>query len=342
MKQSHVVILSVVFILVIGLYFIQKRPHHVEPNELFEEVIPEFDIDSIDSIKVWTPKDKSGHPFHIVKKDHSYWIEVYEDGTSFLAPCQESRVKRLLESLRGLRGEERAKGEDHFDTFLIGDKNALHLELKSGDRVICHILVGKRGEAWGTSFVRKVDDDSVLIVRKNMLSLVEIWQERAAQNPSPTSWIDLGVIKDDSSEVEGVSYSTSDEVWSLTSSGNETSEKGKWLLVQDGAQISIDEDKAKEFLRSIFPLYAKSVRDPSKIKDFGLSSGENFGRFTIHYRTKGLKIIHIGKIDKEKKVGWIRDNRGVIFEVSSDLIHKIQTGPVLEKKEEASHSQEQN
>jgi len=339
MKQSYVIILLVLFALVSGLYYYQERPKHRDIKDLFTEIVPQFSLESVNEIKAWTKRDQ-GPPFCIKRQEDSYWIEVQEDNSTFLAPCQKGRVRRLLESLRGLRGEERAKGKAHFKTFSIGDSTSLNIVLKKGDSILSHILVGERGPSWDTSFVRKEGDDRVFLVEKNLLSLFDIWNETAKANPSPGSWIDLGVVKDGYQDVEGVSYSGAGEVWSLTRSSNVTSidhdkgsrKEGSWKLVRDGVEKGIQKDQAEDFLKAILPLYAKAVEPPGKAGQFGLGEGAQDKRFTIHFRSKGLKILHIGSISQKDKAGWIQDDRGVIFRVSEDLLKKIQRGPGSKKR----------
>lgn len=347
MNRNSLIAIIVLFCVVVGLYMFIQRPQKTTSSQVFSSIVPEFEVSSIDEIRIWTPSDESGRVFTLSRKDDSYWVEAYEDNDSFWAPCQDGRVKRLLESLRGLKGEERAAGKEFFPDFNISSRDALHFQLKGQGKTVAHILVGKRGASWGTCFVRKDGDDRVYIVQKNLFSLVDIWDEVAGKNPTAASWIELGIVKEGADAIQGVSYSSSKGVWSLelvsdnstTNGMNVTSSKdgvdGPWVLVKDGLRHEMDHDSAKKYLSSLFPLYAKQVRSPSRAHEFGLGPSDDYGRFTIHFKAKGLKIFHVGRLDEEKKSGWIRDDRGVIYEVAIDTANKIVSGPVslLEKDE---------
>ena len=361
MSRNTMIAIVILFCLVLGLYFFSKRPEKTSSNDVFSQVVPDFSVDSVDHVSVWI-KGKDVGPSLVLKKEGgTWWVSAQDGNETFFAPCQRGRVKRLLESLKGIRGEERAKGKDFFPTFNIGDDEALHFELKSGDHVVAHILVGKRGAQWGTSFIRLSGDNRVYIVQKNLLSLVDIWDERAKKNPSSKAWIELAVVEDGPESIQGLSYSTTDQVWSLeqasttkngangTSSSNATDKKegvkgdGGWVLIQNGAKKTISRDRAREYLNDLFPLYAKRVRSPERASQFGLGKSDNFGRLTIHFKAKGLKIFHIGRIDQEKKVGWIRDERGVIYELDADKVAKLKEGPQpgSAKNEKNAHEQEE-
>ncbi len=351
----------VLFCLVLGLYFFSKRPEKTSPSDVFSTVVPDFSVESVDEVTVWVNGEDAGPRLVLKKEDGKWWVSTQDGNETFFAPCEEGRVKRLLESLKGIKGEERARGKDFFPTFNIGDDEALHFELKSGDYVVAHVLVGKRGAQWGTSFVRLNGDDRVFIVQKNLLSLVEIWDEKAEKSPSSKSWIELAIVKDGPGSIEGISYTATGTAWSLeqvspqrtevkgtdnnVTNGEEIKKEKSWVLVQNGVRKKISKEDVRDFLNSLFPLYANGVRSPKLASRFGLGDGDEQGRLTLHFKAKGLKILHVGKVDKEKKVGWIRDERGVIYEVDGKKVEKLVNGPQKEgasaKEEKKAHEPEE-
>ncbi len=361
MKKSHIIVLTFLLLSLIGIYFYNKSPKQNAQPSIFTTIVPNFNIDEVDDIKVGIDGDKKDMPLHIIKKQGDFLIEVSgkEDADSgnaersqnslssstFFAPCNANKVKKFLSYLRGLKGEERAKGKAHFDTFNLADDTSLLMEATGGGKTVFSILVGKRGKEWNTSFIRIKGKDSIYIVRKNLLSLVDIWDEAPKKNPSYNQWIDLSVISETSEQIEAITYATAKEVWGVrlttpevaTVSNKVDDEQGsdknrdalqkKWIFTKDGMEKEIDPKDAISFLSSILPLYAEGVSNPKYLDKYGLSSKDTFARLTVHIKNKGIKLFHIGRIDEKKGYGWLRDKRGNIYKIKADTMKKLITGP---------------
>ncbi len=352
MKASHLSLLAVILICLVGIYLYQQRPKEVKPSEIYTRISPRISLDKLVGIKAWkasSAKEQESSAetsLNLTKKDHSWWVEVEREKVKFLAPAKLSRIKRLTTSLSELKGEKRASGAEILDTFSLKEDQALHLVLKSTGSILLNLLIGKRGPQWDSCFVRKEDSDHVYLVSKNLLSLFDIWDETAKACPEARPWVDLSVVTQGPMEIEGLSYSKGAKQWSLVTENTKTSPEGmqkskegekdkderekqevKWILIKNGKKKALAEKDVAAFLTRLFPLRALDVAPPQKASNYGLGAENDYGRFTIHLKSKGLKIIHTGRLDKKKDRGWIRDERGVIFEVSGNIISGISEGP---------------
>ncbi len=347
MKGKHIIILSIILISLIGIYFWQQRPVTVNEAPLFEKVLKGIDISRVDLVEVWSGQDSASSHLVLRKKEGKWFVKRQEDGSSFLAPAKEDRIERLLSSLANLKGETRARGEENMKTFALTEDKALHVTLKGGDKVIAHLIVGKRGPRWDSSFVRPLDSDKAYLASNNLLTLFDIWSEMPENSPNPRPWTNLSVIAEVGSEVEAISYEGPDKNWSLTShretadasnvtkSDNVTSGKSvktKWLFSLNGKEEKKDAAEVKKFLEKLLPLYGNDVLPPSRANEVGLGPGSRYARLTFHFGRKGIKMFHIGAIDEKKKVGWLRDENGTIYEVKSDWIEQIHS-PFSKKDE---------
>ncbi len=338
MKKSQLLFLGAVLIILAGLYFYQQHPATIDQEEIYTQLCPDVQLDDIDEIEVWTGTTEKAAPLHLKKREQAWWVELNEQGTTFSAPAKPERLKRLVGHLNSLHGEKRAEGAAILDTFYLKDDQAMHLVLKENDKEKLHLLVGKRGPEWDSCFVRKNKADTVYLASNNLLGLFDIWSEEPKQDPEARPWVDLMIISQGPSEVEGLSYARGTTEWSLVQGKQGDSEKEKraepasgkpekteaeWVLTLNGQEQIKGSEEIRKFLSGLFPLRAVDVAPPEKAQDAGLGPGDQYGRLTVHLKGKGIKILHIGRLDKETSKGWIRDQRGVLFQVEGKILDTI-------------------
>ena len=348
MKPQTLAILALLLAGLGAFYFYLQRPEKIDQNQLYTQIVPKLDVNDIVEINASGPPSdsKGGHPLALVKKDGRWLVQKREKNEPYWVPAKENKVKRLVSSLSGLTGEKRASSKDLLATFSLDKDHAMIITLKKKEGGKISIEVGKRGPQWNSSFVKLPGSNNVYLCSQNLLSLFDIWSETPTGNPEPGPWTDKTIIAEGPGEVEGVSYSRGTLEWSLVAQAGDERSKNregspaeqkkahdyqKFILNYNGESSPRTEEEARKILQSFLPLYADDVVNPASAADYGLGPGQQTGRLTIHLKGKGVKILHIGRVDEKSQKGWIRDDKGTIFEVASNIIKKIEN-PLEEDK----------
>ncbi len=339
MKKSYLIILGSVLLILAGIYFYQQRPVEVHDEDLYSKICPS--LKTVDELMVWAGKTKGAETLHIKKNGQGWWVDLTENGLTYPAPAKAQRVENLFRQISSLQGEIRAQGKDILDTFYLKDDQALHLVFKNCGQEQLHLLVGKRGPRWDSCFVRKNQNDTVYLVPRNLLGSLDIWDATPEKAPDKSPWVELAIINQGPAEIEGISYSRGSLEWSLVqnkqtasskeagSGTNATEQNAKnngetgWILTLNGRTLHKKDKDIQKLLSTLFPLRAEKIVPGDKAKETGLGPGDQYGRFTVHLKGRGMKILHVGAMDKEQSCGWIRDDRGVIFKLQGKIIETI-------------------
>jgi hypothetical protein len=344
MKQRYIVFLTLALIALAGVYFLQQRPRETPEAELFTRLGPDVSLDSLAGIEVWSQRDAASAHLRLEKRDGDWMVERKDGESTFFAPAKKDRIERLVETLRDLRGEKRAAGPEVFETFSLTDGEALHIALRETGKELEPLLVGKRGPSWDSSFVRKASSQDVYLASKNLLSLFDLWDELPEKTPGPRPWTDSTVIAEGPQQLEGLSFSRGAEQWTLVmaeskekadnataAAGGEAAPtppaeaqgKESWEYSADGNKQVKTGAEVQPVLSKIFPLRAQDVCDPGESRNYGLGPGEQHGRLTVHLKSKGLEILHLGRMDKNRQIGWIRNDKGHIYEVTAEAMDTL-------------------
>jgi hypothetical protein len=328
MKPIHIFLLTVILLLLGGIYLWQQDPGAPPDATLFSKILPDLAEDKVGEIAVKARQDKENPGLTLRRNDGGWEVERTDGDTSFWAPAREERVERLLTALKELHGEKRAEEEDVLPTFALGDEEALSVSLKGEDGgELHHLLVGKRGPRPDTSFVRKASSKTVYLASENLLTLFELWTEEPVSSPGARSWTELTVVSQGPSEIEGISFSRGTDKWSLVRRPvpeNETEEKAPvWDYTEGGDTAVKTDDETREAMKDLFPLRARDVAGPERSGAFGLGPGDQEGRLTLHLAGRGPTILHTGRLDEERDSAWIRDEHGIIYEVGADMFRGL-------------------
>lgn len=110
--------------------------------------------------------------------------------TAFDAPADLERLNRLVRSLRGLSGEERARDKRWFSDFGVGEEG-LELHLRQADRTVGRLVIGRSRKDPTTHFVRLKDGEVVYSTEENLLGEMGLWGSRLPETLSSQDWVDL-------------------------------------------------------------------------------------------------------------------------------------------------------
>jgi hypothetical protein len=339
MKQRYIMFLTFALLALAGIYRLQQRPQETPEAELFVRLGPDVSLDSLTGIEVWSQRDAASAHLRLEKRDGDWMVERKDGESTFLAPAKKDRIERLVETLQDLRGEKRAEGPEMLDTFSLTDGEALEIVLRGTEKEFEPLLAGKRGATWDSSFVRKASSQDVYLASKNVLSLFDIWDELPEKTPGPRPWTDLTVVAEGPQQVKGLSFSRGADQWTLVMTESEEKAadnatatatpqaeaqgKESWDYSVGGKQQNKTGAEVQPMLSKIFPLKAQDVCNPEKARDYGLGPGEQYGRLTVHLKAKGLEILHVGLTDRDRQVGWIRNDKGYIYEITAESMDAL-------------------
>ncbi len=136
----------------------------------------ELSVGSAENPQVRLVKDSSSGQWRVV--------------TAFEAPADPERLSRLVRSLRGLSGEERARDKRWFSDFGVGE-NGLEIHLREFDRTVGRLVIGRSRKDPTTNFVRLKDGEVVYAIEENLLGEMGLWGSVLPETLSSQDWIDL-------------------------------------------------------------------------------------------------------------------------------------------------------
>ena len=104
------------------------------------------------------------------------------------APADEKKMKAFMETLSGLKGEERANSTEVLSDFGIRDEEAIHLVLfdETGEKT--HLLAGTKNAGRGNLFLRRKGSNKVYLVPAELASQIGISMDSTRAKLDANQW----------------------------------------------------------------------------------------------------------------------------------------------------------
>lgn len=302
MKSKQILMLGIVLaalLLVVMVGRLMREPAQTQIEE--ETLVGKFEPSAVASIEFY----HGARPGETVKlKKDGSWVVPSKYG----ARADEKRINNLLDDLRGLSGEVRADSEELLGDFGITEDLAVHLIIKdSVGSQITHLLIGKAGPDWRSSFVRSAGSSSTYLVNVGLLSRLGVG--RPAEGPvtgiDDALWLDLTIAP-------GVDWKKATAL-SLRSPRTELSFKrvveegdrkkvdpqtAQWEVTAEGVPYAAQSQGVRGLLRSLENLRAEEVADPAKKDRYAFAQARHIATLTFEDNT--TKKILVGKEAPEK------------------------------------------
>ncbi len=312
MKNRQFIILIVVLAILSGAYLVQrsvqeKRRQTAGKSGGYEEILPrDFSPEDVRRIVCYAGTNTEA-AVTLEEKDG-----VWRLPDRFDARAATNKVQQLLEKLTSLEGEVRSDSAEVLDEYALRPEEALHVILTDRrDNSERHILAGKKGPRFGTSFVRREGSDAVYLVGVDLRREFNIWGDEL-KDPDPKVWVDLRVVqvdedavrrlamdtpwsrvvlekrevpvekKEEEAAADDESVSDADEEAAAESpdaAGTEGEEEKepetewKWFVVEPEGR-TLAEDGVKRWVESLNRFNALDVVDPEKIDEYGFDPPE--------------------------------------------------------------------
>jgi len=297
MKERHLYILGGVFFVLLILYFVTKpRMATINYDEIVQTVIFGISKEDVKEIEVYKQTGDKEIRMQLLKQEDQWYTP-----TKFNAKVRESNVTRILDDLLEMTGKVRSSDPKHQDMFKITDEQGIHLILKDeAQKPLANLIIGKKGEDYGTGFVRFAGKEKIYSVDKNILASLSIHGETDTLTRfNEKSFIDLNAVKIDKNELQIAALVASgkemvikkiekpQEEVAQGADADTTKPKKKeyeWVLLKGNKEVKLDQKEVDNFFREIGSIYAQEVVDHigNTFADLNKASRYRFDRPT-HY-----------------------------------------------------------
>jgi hypothetical protein len=298
MKSKQILILAAVFVVLVVAVAISKWAGSETKTKIdIDTLVKEFETAQAGYIEFYHGREP-GRKVILERKDKNWTVP-----SSHGAPADVKRIDSLLGDLRGLKGEVRVSSPSLFSEFKITEEEAVHLIVKDTQGTeLTHLLLGKAGPDWRSSFVRKAGDNNVLIVNVSLLSRLGV--SRPEKGPlagfEEDRWLDLTILPGaDAEKITTVhlisphrALSFERVVQEQDKEGGEQEKKTSWKIVQQDVPYAVNDGGINAVLRSFLNRRARDIADPAKESEYGFAESGYLA--LIKFEDKSLKQIYIG------------------------------------------------
>lgn len=305
-KKTLYTLLGALAVLVI-IYLIQLRTHtKLSVKESAVEIFPDFSPEAVAKIVAY--QDTAAEKRLVLEKSHDRWVVK----SNFNAKAQEKQIEELLQTLKGMRGQLRSTREELLSDFKIGEAETFHLVLydKEGTE-LDHLLVGKKGPDWKSSFIRHFGQSEVYLANENLLTQFGVYGEGQRELNS-NRWTDLKIFDFTEEELTRVAVNTprSKRVFekkektpgvSEDSTKAETSALPKveyqWVQTLPASETT-EERGIVNLVRALANLQASEVADPALAGEYGLS--KPYYTVELSLEEGRALVFSVGQLSDEK------------------------------------------
>ena len=180
--------------------------------------------------------------------------------SAFDAPADAARIQAFVSALRGLMGEERARGSQWFDDFGVGDRG-LRVVALQGNQIVAGVVVGRSQKDPTTSYVKRHDGDVVCAVDRDILGEAGLWGPVAPESLTSQSWVDLRLVRVEPASVASVEVAERQkETWLVAPASGTRRTTALWLVRGERHAPFAEAKSTVELLTS---LRGQEVLDPA-------------------------------------------------------------------------------
>ena len=306
MSSRNLFFLTGLLVLLLVMYFVAQRM--VRPPGIKEALLvplgqPEWQ--RVDRLEIFLGSEPEKKLF-LVKKKTGWEVLGSSPEENYPRPAKNSLIDNFLSDLSRLSGEERVSGKSFWERFLLTDEKALHVVGWRAEQEVFHLLVGKRGPYWDSTFVRLKDSEKVYLVPENLLARFEIWKEQPT-TPSVDPWIDKEILVVNLPDLKKLSFVWKGKVlWRLER------EKDRWWVEKEGRRREVNEVEKK--LREVFPLFAEKVLRPETFR-------KEIGRLELETKLATRESLSFGV--SAQKGRYLAKKGPYVYELGSEVVEKL-------------------
>jgi hypothetical protein len=280
MKQKNLYYLAATFFVLLILYFVTKpRFSTTNIDEIIQSIVIGVSLEDVSNIEVYKETADKRIEMRFAMNEDTWRIP-----THFNAKARKSDAEKIIKDVLEMQGKVRAEGENYFNQFEINDNQGLHILLKDEtDKVLTNIIVGKKGEDYGTSFVRFAGKDKIFFADKNLLNSIKVYGDADTLSVfKQSSFVDLNavnyeadeletiavikenqelIVKKIEKEVEAEASEADTSKADTTSTEPQLTKVREWIIEKGDQQIELDQKEAEKFVNDLRKINASKVVD---------------------------------------------------------------------------------
>jgi len=235
-------------VLLLAVFIIEGPISKRGKEKAAEESIlfPGFEVDQVSSVEIKT-KDRQVK----LNKEDETWLVA----TSGNYPADPEAVDTMLGKVKDLRSALTAsKSADKHSQFEVDSESGVEVKmLGTGEDVLAHFFVGKMGPDYMSTYVRKADEDEVLLVNEYLKSIFDKgtrgWRGRTIFDFDPMQVQRLTLVSQEKGEI-----------------AIEAQEDGGWQIIKPEVAPA-EKDAVDDIVRDISKLSADDFAEKKKEQD---------------------------------------------------------------------------
>ncbi|MCM8801144.1 MAG: DUF4340 domain-containing protein [Candidatus Omnitrophica bacterium] len=258
-------VVSLLFVLALVKNIAQKKQLLLEERNKVEEFILIKDLPEtfVSKIKIYKENDEDRKVI-LTKSPEGIWSVE----SNFGIKAKKETIEILLKNLKELKGQLRADSKDLFSDFQIEDDKAVHIVLESDSGgLLSHILVSFLKPEWDKNFVRLLDSEKIVLVNKDILSSLNLYNKDS--NLDSNYFSDLRLFSFNLSDIQKVRIEMNSKTITLKKDHAEAGSSVWRFDPKPPKAEEVDSNRVDEFLRNLLNIYAQKVMDPEG-KDYDL------------------------------------------------------------------------
>ena len=315
MKKKNIFVLLGVFVaLVLAALFMEGMGKRGERKADKESIIfPNFSPDRVSSIELKT-KDKKVK----LSKEGDIWLVSTADNY----PADKNAVKAMLDKTKELKSSIIAsKSADKHSQFQVDEASGVGVAMLGPNigEVVAHFFVGKMGPDYMSTYIRRADQDNVLLVDGYLKSIFD---------KGLRGWRDRTIFDFDSQQVQKLTL-ISQEKGSIVISANKD---GGWQII-DPEAVPAKKNAVDEIINSISKLSADGFareeqidteagteQAPGLLEKSKLDAPQS--KIMVDLKDGSVRVLLVGdKLGQDYYVK--REEKDAIFMLSASKIDRI-------------------
>ncbi len=292
MSFKKAAVLAVAFMLLGVLYFLVEQPFGTRQKKEPVSFIADFEKGKADAAAVFIKTPAKGS-VQLKKNETGSWTVALQE-TTYAADM--AVISSLLDAVAKLKEDTVAsRNPQNFDGFEVTEEKAVEVRIDDGaQKALAHFYVGKNGPDIFSTYIRKKDSNTVLLVNSLLKNVFD---------REPKDWRDKTIVK-----------LTKDDITEYLIEGDMTlamkkDEKGLWQVAKPEA-FPAKKDEAEKTVANFADV--KAVDFPEgKLSEFGLDSPKR--KITAVLKDGSKETLLVGK-DKNAYQYFVKpQNRDSVY-----------------------------
>jgi flagellar basal body-associated protein FliL len=304
-KKSIFILLAVLVVLVVVVIIIEGPLSERSKKEAAKESIlfPGFETDQVSSVDIKT-QDKEVK----LKKEDNTWVVA----TAGNYPADPKSIEDMLGKVRDLKSTLTAsKSADKHSQFEVDESGVEVTMLGTGEKALAHFFVGKMGPDYISTYVRKADQDEVLLVGEYL---------RGVFDKGARGWRDRTVFDFDASQVQTLTL-VSEEKGEMAIAAQEG---GGWQITKPEVAPA-EKEAVDDIVSEISKLEADDFAEQKEettdpLKEYKLDKPQS--KVVVDLTDGTARVLLIGDESGYRRYAK-REDKDIVFLVSKSKIDRI-------------------